>query len=88
MVPSIGWQIVAALATYLLVSILKVNLGSSYPSDCVIAVLPILIIIAANYGINWIVNNVSSCENCGEAVCYAINNRSNQITRTNFYSVA
>lgn len=73
-VPSVGYQILAAFAAYLLVSLIKVNLGSSYPSDCIVAIVPILMIISANYALNSIANSVTPCSDCdGQSynICYA-----------------
>ena len=62
-IPAWGAALVA-LATYIIVSFAKVYLGQNYPSDCILSIPPIILIISLYYLIVWIDKAMDLCPHC------------------------
>lgn len=48
----IGVAFVAAISVYILSSFFKVNMGSCYPTDCIVSLIPIVVILL----LHWIIH--------------------------------
>ena len=57
-------------AMYVLSSILKVNMGSVFPTDCIASLIPITVIIGLHYMIMAIEKAVQLCPMCDQGFCY------------------
>ena len=87
-----AWLI--ALATYICVSFAKIYLGQNYPSDCVLSLPPILLVIALFYMLQWLDTLMNLCPRCldangDESFCYydsheIVQNNPILLTRQNF----
>jgi len=53
-----------AAATYIIVSFAKVHLGQNYPSDCLLSLPPIMLIIALFYLLIWFDTVLNLCPAC------------------------
>ena len=67
---SIWAAIGSALLVYLVVSFLKVNMGSCFPSDCLFALAPIILIIALHYAGQATTSWIHYCPTCDDGFCY------------------
>jgi len=48
---NIGWKVFIIIAIYIETCFVKIHCGSAYPSDCIVAALPIMIIIGLSYAL-------------------------------------
>ena len=62
--------ILATLLTYLVMSFVKVHLGSVYPSDCVVSLPLILLIILVHYLCKLFYREIDVCPVCDDNFCY------------------
>jgi len=61
---SILIAVFASLGAYLVASFARVHLGSCYPSDCLLTLPLVLIVIGLAYGLHYL-GNLSDCNGCG-----------------------
>lgn len=61
---------VGAVLIYILVSFLKINMGSSFPSDCVFSIIPIILIIFFHWIVMLCVRAIEFCPACNGTFCY------------------
>ena len=64
-----------ALSTFVMVCLCKIHLGQNYPSDCLLCIFPILLIIALWYLLQWFDTLIQACPSClnyngNESFCY------------------
>lgn len=60
-----AWLI--AVATFICVSFAKVFLGQNYPSDCILSIPPILLVITLFYVLQWLDSIIDLCPTCLDA---------------------
>ena len=61
---SVWGAVLIAVATYIIVSFVKVHLGQNYPSDCILSLPPILLVITLFYLLTWFDKVINICPAC------------------------
>jgi len=61
---SIGVAFIFAIVIYFISTFLKINMGTCYPTDCIISLGPIVFIIFLHWAIHEIVKVISACPLC------------------------
>lgn len=55
---------IVAIIVYIVSSLLKINMGTCYPTDCIIAIFPIGLILLIHWLIHISVAAIGACPNC------------------------
>lgn len=69
---SVFSAIMIAVLTYVVVSLAKIHLGQNYPSDCILSLPPVLVVIGLFYLVQWVDGLTNLCPSCGDndGFCY------------------